>query len=135
MAVSGIKNTERRKAKRYMVKDNVFAVFRLGPNSSSLVNIVDISRGGFAFKFVGMEEISRNRFELDIFVSGDGRRLGKIPFKIISETAKEKKDRLFTLAQRRFGARFDDLSDVKALQIDRFINNHKITDYLPDTPA
>jgi c-di-GMP-binding flagellar brake protein YcgR len=135
MSASGIKNTERRKNKRYMVQDNVFAVFRLGPNSSSLVNIVDISRGGFAFKFVGMEEISRDQFELDIFVSGDGRRLGKIPFKIISETAKEKKDRLFTLAQRRFGARFDDLSDVKALQVDRFIHNHKIMDHLPDTPA
>ena len=135
MSVSGIKQAERRKNKRYTVKDNVFAVFRLGPNSSSLVNIVDISRGGFAFKFVGMEDISRDRFELDIFVSGDGRRLGNIPFKIISETLKEKEDRLFTLAQRRFGARFDDLSDVKALQIDRFINNHKIMDYLPDTPA
>ena len=135
MSVSDIKPTERRKNKRYMVKDNVFAVFRLGHNSSSLANIVDISRGGFAFKFVGMEDISRDQFELDIFVSGDGRRLGNIPFKIISETSKGKEDRLFTLAQRRVGARFDNISDVKALQIDRFINNHKIMDTLPDTPA
>ena len=77
----------------------------------------------------------KDRFELDIFVSGDGRRLGKIPFKITSETSKEKKNRLFTLAKRRVGARFDDLSDVKAMQVDRFINNHKIMDNLPDTPA
>ena len=135
MSVSGIKNTERRKNKRYMVQDNVFAVFRLWPNSSSLVNIVDISRGGFAFEFVGMDEISQDRFELDIFVSGDGRLLGKIPFKIISEKAKAKEDRFYSFIQRRFGARFDDLSYSKALQIDSFINNHKVMDSLPDTPA
>ena len=126
MSISDIKEIQRRKYKRYMVQDNVFAVFRLWPNSSSLVNIVDISRGGFAFDFVGMDEISQDRFELDIFVSGDGRRLGKIPFKIISETAKAKKDRFYSFVQRRFGARFDDLSDSKALQIDSFINNHKV---------
>ena len=60
--MSGIKDAERRKNKRYMVQDNVFAVFRSSPNASSLVNIVDISRGGFAFKFVGMEEISQRPF-------------------------------------------------------------------------
>ncbi len=134
MSVSGIiKNTERRKNRRYMVQDNVFAVFRRWPNSSSLVNIVDISRGGFAF--VGMDEISHDRLELDIFVSGDGRRLGKIPFKIISKTDKAKEDRFYSFIQRRFGARFDDLSDSKTLQIDSFINNHKVMDSLPDTPA
>ena len=118
-----------------MVRDNVFAVFRSGPNASSLVNIVDISRGGFAFKLVGMEDISNDRFELDIFVTGDGRRLGNIPFQIISETSKEKERRLLRLAKRRVGARFDNLPDVKKMQIDRFINSHKIMDNLPDTPA
>ncbi|MBW1894439.1 MAG: PilZ domain-containing protein [Deltaproteobacteria bacterium] len=135
MSISDIKEIQRRKYKRYMVQDNVFAVFRLGPNSSRLVNIVDISRGGFAFKFVGKDEMSQDRFELDIFVSGDGRCLGKIPFEITSETTKAKEDRFYSFMQRRFGARFDDLSYSKALQIDSFINNHKVMDSLPDTPA
>ena len=135
MPTSGIKQADRRKNKRYMVRDNVFAVFRSSPNASSLANIVDISRGGFAFKLVGMEDISNDCFELDIFVSGDGRCLGNIPFKIISETSKEKERRLFHIAKRRVGARFDKLTNVKMMQIDRFINSHKIMDNLPDTPA
>ena len=135
MSTSDIKQAERRKNKRYMVRDNVFAVFRSSPNASNLVNIVDISRGGFAFKLVGMEGILKDRFELDIFVSGDGRHLGNIPFRIISEISKEKESRLFNLAKRRIGARFDNLSNVKMMQIDRFINSHKIMDSLPDTPA
>jgi len=118
-----------------MVRDNVFAVFRSSPKASSLANIVDISRGGFAFKLVGMEDISNDRFELDIFVTGDGRRLGNIPFQVISDTSKEKERRLIHLAKRRVGARFGNLSNVKIMQIDRFINSHKIMDNLPDTPA
>jgi hypothetical protein len=135
MSVSHIKETERRKEKRYTVQDDVFAVFRLGHNSSSLVNILDISKSGFAFKFVGKDEIYQDRFELDIFVSGDGRCLGNIPFKIISETIEPKGDSFFSFAQRRMSACFDKISDSKSLQLDSFIKNHKVTESLPDTPA
>lgn len=135
MSGSILKETERRKNRRYTVQENVFAVFRLGSKSSSLVSIADISRGGFAFTFMGMDDIHRDRFELDIFVSGDGRRLDKLPFKIISSTPQEKEAPVYTLTKKRFGARFYDLSDTKALQLASFINSHKIMDNLPDTPA
>ena len=135
MSVSDIKEAERRKNKRYMVQDNVFAVLKLGLNSSRLINIVDISRTGFAFKSVGLNEIDQKRFELDVFVTGDGRRLGKVPFRIISETADGKKDPPYSIIPKRFGARFDNLSAAKAIQVESFINNHKVMDNLPDTPA
>jgi len=73
---------EQRKHKRFNVQKSVFAAFR--PPSVKIGPIIDISRGGLAFRYINGEEPSNESSELDILIDDNTFHIDKVPFETIS---------------------------------------------------
>jgi len=116
----GKDETERRKHKRYRVHDGAFAV--LGPHSTKIGQIIDVSMGGVAFGYIAGKEPPDTSFELGILFAEDSFHLTKIPFKTISD--QEAKEVPFsTLTMRRCGLQYGKLTPSQISQLQHFIRN------------
>ena len=125
----------RREHVRRKLENGAFAVLKSGPNSSQLGNIIDISDGGLAFHFLDTKEIPSEFSELDIFVSGSGLLVSDVPVEIVSQFPIEKEIPFFTVSTRRFCIKFGKLTDEIRAKLSYFIQNHAVTDILPDNSA
>lgn len=85
------RTVERRKSKRYKAADGAYAA--ISPKSHKLGQIIDISMGGLAFKYIDTNNgdikndniENKNDSEESIFLSSMGFYVGDIPFKTISD--------------------------------------------------
>ena len=112
---------ERRKDKRFKVKDPVFAILYSSPTRTA--QIVDISRGGLALHYVRNEEGSNVIDRLDIFKSDFSFYMDNIKAKTVSdiEVVGEKSDGSKEI--RRCGLQFEDLSQGQISQLESFMQN------------
>lgn len=112
--------TEQRKFIRLMPQDSTFAVFR--PDFTKLGKVKDISLGGLVFEYILNETQNTGYAEIDIFLSGDGFYMSRIPSKIIYDTNIGEEHR--TVKTRRCGVQFGDLTEEQAANLDFFLKNH-----------
>jgi hypothetical protein len=112
--------TERRKHTRYRAHDGALAV--LGPHSTKLGQIIDVSAGGLAFSYIAGKEPSNSPFELSVLFAEDSFHLTKIPFKTISDQ-EAKAIPTNTLTMRRLGLQFGKLTSSQISQLEYFIQN------------
>jgi len=61
---------EQRKHKRFRPQDGTYAILR-GPGKK-LGQVINISRGGLAFRYIDIGERPKRSFELDISIEEDG---------------------------------------------------------------
>jgi len=121
---------ERRRHKRFQLKTKTFAAF-LGPDSNRKIGeIINMSTGGMAFRYLNYEKqpygiISSDKpVELDIFWDGDGYSMGKVPVKTISDSVISKMSPLSFIAMRRCRMKFTELTPYQKMQLEHFIKNH-----------
>ena len=119
------KFAERRKHKRYQAQEGAFAVVR--PEFTKLGQIIDISHGGLAFRYCVTGPKANEALELDIFLTGDGFYLEKIPFETVTDRRMSKKFSHAYLPTRRCGVRFGELTRIQIAQLEYFIQNHATT--------
>jgi hypothetical protein len=124
MLLSRIEVVERRKHKRFRAEEGAYAAVR--PHYDKIGQIIDVSRGGLAFRYLvsdGQEDISS---ELDIFLIGDDFHLDMLPFKTVSD--QEIPERLSPGSQkmRRCAVQFGELTQIQALKLEEFILKHTI---------
>jgi len=74
---------ERRKHKRFKVKGGAFASIQF--DHYTIGPIKNISRDGLAFRYISEKEQIPISLEVDIFASGKGFLMNKIPSKRISD--------------------------------------------------
>jgi hypothetical protein len=76
---------ERRKHKRYSIKDGSYAT--ISPESKKLGQIVDISMGGLAFKYIDAKPETQKGINIHetLFLSSMGYYVGDIDFKTIAD--------------------------------------------------
>ena len=115
---------ERRKNRRFLAQEGAFAV--IGPEFTKLGQIIDISRGGFAFRYIVTGSQENGAIEADIFLAGDGFYLEKIPIKPIWDLKVPKKFSNGSLPMRRCGVQFRDLTHHQRSQLEYFIQNHTL---------
>jgi len=116
---------EQRRHKRFQVRDDAFVL--LGPDSTKLGRIIDISMRGLAFSHVGRAKPPGQFFELDIFLIDTDLYIDKIPFETISDfTTLENSFSSITL--RRCGVEFGVLTHDQIAQLERFVEHHTIAD-------
>lgn len=114
---------ERRKHKRFNVQAGAFAV--LGSHSAKIGQVIDVSKGGLAFSYLAGEEPSNQPFELGILFGEESFHLTQIPFKTISD--QEAKEVPFSsLALRRCGVQFGEMTKSQVDQLEHFIQNYTI---------
>ena len=113
---------EQRNQRRFKAEDGTYALLR-GP-VSKLGQIVDISRGGFAFRYIDIGERPEGSFELDIFLRRDGFSLEKVGFKTVSDFLSNKEFPFSSIRTRRRGGQLVALSEHQISRLEYFIRNH-----------
>ena len=123
---------ERRKHIRFLIKAKTFAAF-FGPDSNRKIGeIINMSTGGMAFRYLNYEKepygsISSDKpVELDIFWDGDGYSLGKVPVKTISDSLISRISSDSIIAMRHCRMKFTELTPLQALKLGHFISNHSL---------
>jgi hypothetical protein len=120
---------ERRKHKRFQVQDGAFAVaMPPQPRSTPPGQIIDVSRGGLAFRYIAGEEGSNGSFELIILLANNNFHLDKVPFETISDFEIANEVPFSSITMRRRGVQFGKLTDKQISQLDYFIRNYTIGD-------
>jgi len=110
---------ERRKHTRFQVPKSAFVGF--GPYDAKVGQIIDVSTGGLAFRYVGTEEPSNG--ELSIFLAERDFYVGQIPFKTISDFEIAGKTPSTSMPLRRSGVQFGQLTDHQTSQLGHLLHS------------
>jgi hypothetical protein len=115
---------ERRGDKRFHASTGVFAV--LGPNSTKVGRVIDISLSGLAFRHVDKEEPLSGLNELDVFMIDHDFHVNKIPFETVSDYEIRNEGPLALMKTRQSGLRFGELTPNQRSLLEYFIQNHTL---------
>lgn len=116
------KYVERRKYTRFRTRNG--ALIELRSQRGKLGEIIDISKGGLAFRYIDIGERPKGSFELDIFLKEAGFRLEKVPAKTISDSGTTKYFPFSSTKTRRQGVEFGELTQKQISQLEHFIRNY-----------
>ena len=116
-------NTERRKTVRFLPRTEAYVALR--PDFTKLGRLMNISRGGLAFRYIATKGHSQGSTHLDLFTSNDGFHLSRIPCRVIYDIRLSEKHRFSTsLERRRCGLEFGEITQVQATQLELYLKNH-----------
>jgi len=115
---------ERRKHKRLRAEDGAYAAIR--PHYNKIGQIIDISRGGLAFRYMVCNSENDGPCELDIFLLGNGFHLDKVSVRMVSDQEMPEGVSPGLLTMRRCAVQFEGLSQKEIFQLDYFIQNHTL---------
>lgn len=118
----GKERVERRRHQRFQVPSSAFA--GLGPYFGKVGRILDLSMGGLAFRYIGLEEPNGSTY-IDVFMDDLDFYLRSLPFKTISDFPVVT-DGTTTMALRRRGVRFGKLTPQQRAALEDFIEEHAI---------
>lgn len=114
--------TERRKHRRYRVKDNAFAV--INPEPVKLVPIIDIGMGGLSIYLDdgarGLDTLSK----LEIMVADCSFYLEKVPFQIAAKSRAFPNHNANLMNGCRYGIRFGNLRPVQESRLKYFMRRY-----------
>ena len=117
--MSRIEVVERRKHKRFRVDEGAYAAVR--PHYDKIGQIIDVSRGGLAFRYLVSDSQEDASSELDIFLIGDDFHLDKLPFKTVSDQKIPEGVSPGSQTMRRCAVQFGELTQIQALKLEEFI--------------
>jgi c-di-GMP-binding flagellar brake protein YcgR len=113
---------ERRRHRRYRVKDNAFAV--IDPEPVKVVPIIDIGMGGLSIYLDdgarGLDTLSK----LEIMVADCSFYLEKVPFQIVAKSGAFSNHNANLMNGRRCGIRFGNLRPVQKSHLKYFIRRY-----------
>ena len=115
---------ERRKYKRFQVQDDAVAVLR--PFVDMRGPIIDISRGGLAFRYITAKSSQDRSSKLDIMLPDLSFCLGSLPIKKICDFEVTSKLVFGNTKTRRCSVQFRNLTNEQMSQLDHFIENHSV---------
>jgi hypothetical protein len=119
------RTVERRKSKRYRATEGAYAA--ISPHSYKLGQIIDISMGGLAFKYIDTnEDETKNQgiSEETIFLSSMGFYVGDLPFKTISDDEVTNTPSFSSMKVRQRHVQFTDLSFKQLFDLDYYLRNN-----------
>ncbi len=114
--------SERRKTKRFKASYGAYAV--VGPETSKLGQIKDISMNGLAFNYLADEARSNSAGELDIIVRQDCFCIKSIPIQTVSDFELAKENAFSTVRLRQQGVQFGELTSEQSAQLEFILKNH-----------
>jgi hypothetical protein len=110
---------ERRKQNRFKVRDDAFGYIK--SDKDKIGPILDISRDGLAFSYLGKKGEIYGPLEVDMFYSESGIYVQKLKAKIISDFKTDENASSSSLAKRQCCLQFCELTDNQNLFLDNFI--------------
>jgi len=123
--MGGEKLLERRKHKRFPAPPNTYV--QLNDQVSKLGRVLDISKGGLAFRYISVGKELKEEFQLELISAHVNPELNPLPVKVILEIemASETPARAVTLS--RASVQFEELKDEQAHWLERFIQKCRQT--------
>ena len=134
------RTVERRRSKRYRAVEGAYAA--ISPKSHKLGQIIDISMGGLAFKYIDTNNSDTNnsdtnkedkknhgKSEESIFLSSMGFYVGDLPFKTISDNEVTDIPSFSSMKVRQRHVQFTDLSFKQLFDLDYYLRNN-VTDQM-----
>lgn len=94
------------------------------PKSSKLGRVIDISRGGFSFRYFDDDALLDEVFELDILFEDDDFSLEKIPCQVIDDRPISKNQTGKKSTIRRCSVKFGKLMPHQISQLEYFIHEN-----------
>ena len=125
------RTVERRKNKRYKAKEGAYAA--ISPHSRKLGQIVDISMGGLAFKYIDNNDEREDKPERSIFLSSLGYYVGELPFKTIEDYEVTNYPSFSSMKLRKRRVKFTELTFKQLFDLDFYLRNNVI-ETVEDTP-
>ena len=127
------RTVERRRSKRYRAVEGAYAA--ISPKSHKLGQIIDISMGGLAFKYIDTnnsvtnkeDKKNQGKSEESIFLSSMGFYVGDLPFKTISDNEVTDIPSFSSMKVRQRHVQFTDLSFKQLFDLDYYLRNN-VTD-------
>ena len=113
----------RRRCARFRVPKDAFAA--LGSVYIKVGQIINISIGGLAFRYLLPTEGPSNASELDIFLAGRTFYLYKVPFEIVWDLVNNEM-RFNSIETKICGLQFGDLTPHQISQLEYFIQDYAI---------
>ena len=121
----GKKQTEeRRKDERFQTGKNTYAVLRA--RGSKLGRVIDISKGGLAFRYVSVGDRLKGPLELDLLSHQYDYRIDKIPIKIITDLELANKKAFKSTSLKRVGVQFGKLTREQKSKLEHYIRDHAV---------
>jgi hypothetical protein len=111
---------ERRQHKRIQIESQGHAVL-FGPTFTKGVQIIDICKGGLAFRYAHDQKPSNGLFELDILWDHNNFKLIKLKVETISDYQIPNEFLLGVIPLRRCGVQFVELTKDQISQLENFI--------------
>jgi c-di-GMP-binding flagellar brake protein YcgR len=118
------RTVERRKDERFQTRKNTYAVLRA--RGSKLGRVIDISKGGLAFRYVSVGERLKGPLELDLLSHQYDYRIDKVPIKIITDLELANKKAFKSTTLKRVGVQFGKLTREQKSKIEHFIKDHAV---------
>jgi len=115
---------DKRKHTRFRSQDLAFAAF--GSHIKEIGQIIDISMGGLAFRYIADGDQLNESRELEIYLANNGFHLEKVPFNTISDFELTSEFPLSSIRMRRRGMQFGELLQTQVSQLEYFIQNHTV---------
>ena len=116
---------EQRAHERYYVKEGAFVVIKKRQDSKLTVGqIIDISSGGLALKYMSNGELTNDNNKLDIYFTGKGLQLKDISFKLICDFGLESSFPFSSVFMRRGCVQFKYLENEHKSQLSNFIKKY-----------
>ena len=122
MAIAYQEMLERREHKRFQVQDDAIAVLR--PIIDKRGPIIDISKGGLAFRYITAKESSDLSLKLDILLPDLSFYLGHLPIRTVRDFEVTSEYALGSTKTRRCSVQFRKLTQKQISQIESFMENH-----------
>ena len=113
---------ERRKHKRFKVKEGAFAV--AWPDNNKLGPIKDISEGGIAFQFIEDGEQTKGSSEVEIFSTVDDFYMKKLPVRTVLDFELENTVSFNPTPMRQLSMKFGKLNHPQKLLLSFFIQKY-----------
>jgi c-di-GMP-binding flagellar brake protein YcgR len=113
---------ERRKHRRFQVKDNAFTVINSDP--VKVVPIIDIGMGGLGIYLDDGARWMDTSSKLEIMVADCSFYLEKLPFQIVANVRAFPDNTANLMDGRRYGIKFGNLRPAQKAQLKYFIRNY-----------
>lgn len=108
--------------KRFRPQDGTYAILR--DSVKKLGQVINISRGGLAFRYIDIGERPKRLFELDISINKNGFRLDSLSFETVSDFRTNREFPFSSTPIRRRGGQFVALKANQISDLEYFIQNY-----------
>ena len=117
---------ERRKHARFRVQGRALAALTRTPSVAG--HILNVSEGGLSFRYVASQQRCEDSPRLNLLVSSERRYFRTLPFRCVWDSPIQDDFSLGSISTRRYGVKFNDLTNDEKNDLESFINNHTAPD-------